>query len=190
MAYDSATATAMAGQAYQRALATAQQKRDSLNAGFGLNADGSMDNTAAGQLGSIYQGNLASVNADQQAELADQRRGFGAGVGGLGGKAHAAAYQFGLNKQAANFANANRQLGGVTQEEQAAGQQYQSDLSNIGTSSAFDLAQTLAANPVYGQAPTSPTAPAYAQPGSSSGLAYKQLFKSNPKRFQTIKGKF
>lgn len=145
MAYDSATDTALANQAYERALATAAQQRSRLDVQFGLNADGSMDTSAAGQLGSIYQNNLNSVNQEHQAEVADHRRGF---TGGLGHKATAAADRGAQTTQALGLRDATDQLGQVAQDEQAAGQQHTNDLGNIGLKSAYDLAQTLAANPI------------------------------------------
>jgi hypothetical protein len=114
---------------------------------YGLNADGSMDTSAAGQLGSIYQDNLSSVMNEHQAEVADRRRGF-SGTGGLAGKATALANQLAQQRQAVNLRDATTQLGGVTQDEQAARQQNLDDLGNITSQGNFDLAQTLAANPV------------------------------------------
>lgn len=191
MAYDSATDTALAGQAYQRALAIAAQKRSRLDSQFGLNADGSMDNTAAGQLGSIYQGNLQSVNDEHSAELADRRRGFG-GTGGLAGKATAAADRVAQQRQAYGLQDAAQQLGGVTQDEQFAGQDYQDNLSNIGKRSTFDLAQTLAANPVLGPAPTSPVAPINpARPlNPVTAAAQRKALAVNPRAAQVARNRF
>lgn len=149
--YDSATDTALAGQAYQRAVNISNQNRARLNQQFGLNADGSMDTTAAGQLGSIYQDNLSSVTNEHQAETADRRRGFAGG--GLGGKAQAAAHSSSLTRQALDFQGASAQLGQNTQERQQADYDWQNDQGTIASKSAFDLANTLADNPVYGDLP-------------------------------------
>lgn len=165
MSYDSASDTALAAQAYQRALAIAQQNRTRLNTQFGLRGDagheGEMDNTAAGQLGSIYQGNLQSVEAEEGAVASDRRRGFTGG--GLGAKAQASAHRIALNRQAGMFSDATSNLGANTQEQELAGQDYEAQKANIGNRSAFDLAQTLASNPVLGSPPlpaAAATAPA------------------------------
>lgn len=173
MAYDSATDTALAGQAYQRALATASQQRSQLNANYGLNADGSMDLSSAGELGSIYQGNLGSVNQEHNAEMADRSRGFGSGPG-LGHKATSAAQGNAQNVQAANFRNANQALANNQQASDFAGQDYQSSLGNIASKSAFDLAQTLAANPIV-----APATPNYAvNPALAPSAALKAAQKN------------
>ena len=193
MAYDSATAVVEAGNAFKRAQAIAAQKRTALLSGYGLNADGSMDNTAAGQLGSLYQGNLQSVNLEHQAEMADRRRGF-KGTGGLAGKATAAADQAAQTNQAVNFRNANADLGANTQEGLLAEQDYRDQVGAdgtggiIGRNAAWDLAQTLAANPVQAPAPgPAPQLPTSVQPGSAiPALNYAQLYKSNPKKYRTI----
>lgn len=195
MAYDSATDTALAGQAYQRALVTSQQNRTRLNSQFGLNADGSLDTSAAGELGSIYQGNLASENATHNAELSDASRGFGSsigGVGGLAGKATAAARANALNTQAENFANANSQLGANSQEQATEGQDYQNALGIVGSKSAFDLAQTLAANPVLGPDATAAGTPAAPTPvaGLTGTAKFAQMYAANPTKYATVKGKF
>lgn len=192
MAYDSATDTALAGQAYKRALAIAQQNRTNLQTSFGLNSDGSMDNSAAGQLGSIYQGNLASTQDEHNAELADARKGFGAGAGGLGGKATASAHQIALQRQALGFQNANQQLGQNTQEQLLAGQDYENAKSNIGTQSAFDTAQTLAANPVLADPVAAPFSnPNPAKPLSPAiALAQRTALAKNPRAAQVAKNRF
>jgi hypothetical protein len=160
-----------------------------------------MDSSAAGQLGSIYQGNLSSVQGEQQAETADRRRGFGV-TGGLGGKATAAARRIAMNRQAGMLKDATGQLGQNTQEQQLAGQDYQDQLGVIGKKSAYDLAQTLIADPIYGNASPSPSpisnpgapvgaSPSMVQPGAAiPALNYKQLYKSNPSKYGTIRGKF
>lgn len=190
MTYDSATDIALAGQAYKRALAISQQNRDRLNQSFGLNADGSMDNSAAGQLGSIYQGNLGSVNDEHSAELSDARKGFGASAGGLGGKATAAAERMGLQRQALNFQGANQQLGANTQEQQLEGQDYEDAKSTIGSKSAFDLAQTLVANPVYG----APAATPFSNPAGpldpAIAAAQRKALAANPRAAQVAKNRF
>lgn len=197
MAYDSATDTALAGQALQRALATAAQKRDSLNRQFGLNADGSLDNTPAGNLGTIYQTGLAGEHNEETAATADRSRGF-AGTGGLAGKAQAQARRGALDSQAQALQGADLQLAGVNQDEQGAQQQYQGDLGTIGSKSAFDLAQTLAANPVS----ASPAATAFT-PTTGSGyggvagsispalaLAQRKALAANPRAAQAAKNSF
>lgn len=189
MAYDSATDTALAAQAYQRALATAAQRRSQLNTQFGLNADGSQDNSAAGQLGSIYQGNLASAMQDHQAETADRRRGFG-GLGGLAGKATAAADQSAQQRQALGLRDAATQLGGVTQDDQAAGQQYEYDKADIGSKSTFDLAQTLAANPIYGAAPPPPVSNPSRPLDPAIAAAQRKALAANPRAAQVAKNRF
>lgn len=184
MAYDSASDTALASQAYQRAVAISKQNRSRLNQSFGLNADGSMDNSAAGQLGSIYQGNLASVNTEHNAELADKSKGFG--TGGLGGKATAAADQAAQQRQALGFQDAATQLGANTQEQDQAAQDYQGQLGIIGSKSAFDLAQTLAANPVLGTPATNPINPAQPLDPAIAAAQRKALAK-NPRAAQVAK---
>lgn len=190
MAYDSATDTALAGQAYKRALAVAQQNRDRLNSSFGLNADGSLDNSAAGQLGSIYQDNLGSVMDDHTAELSDARRGFGAGTGGLGGKATAAADRTAQQRQAVNLRGAAQQLGANTQDTEFAKQDYENAKSTIGSKSTYDLAQTLAANPIYGAAPTPAPAP-FSNPAKpldpAIAAAQRKALAANPRAAQVAK---
>lgn len=195
MAYDSASATEQAGQAWKRAKLAAQQRRTALNVGYGLNSDGSMDNSEAGHLGSIYQGNLDSVMNMEGAELADRRRGFG-GSGGLAGKHQAAATLAGSQRQAVNLRDANTQLGFNTQEGLAADQQYEDDKTNIDRSARWDAAQTIVDNPIsvdQGGLTQTQFAPIKAAPGGVTGgslVNYAKLYKSNPKKFQTIKGKF
>jgi hypothetical protein len=178
MAYDSATDTGLASQAYQRALAAAAQRRTQLDTQFGLNADGTMNTSAAGQLGSIYQGNLGSVMQEHQAEVADRRRGF-KGTGGLAGKATAAADRSAQATQALGLRDATSQLSGVTADEQAATQQNVDDLATIRSKSAFDLAQTLADNPIQ-----APEAPNYA---SNPALPPSAILKAATKNQNKLK---
>lgn len=193
MAYDSATATQMAGDAYKRAVASAQQQRASLEQGYGLNDDGSLDGSAAGRLGSLYQGNLASVNKFAGSRLSDRRRGFGST--GLGAKESTAANQDAQDTQAVNFRNANAALGANTQAQQQAGQDYQDQLGTIGSQSAWDLAQTLAANPV--QAAPTPTQPLGSNYNGVAGAispaqaaAQRKALAVNPRAAQTARNRF
>lgn len=190
MAYDSASDTALAGQAYKRALAISQQNRDRLNQSFGLNSNGSLDNTEAGHLGSIYQGNLGSVQDEEGAILGDARKGFGANAGGLGARARTSAHQIALQRQALNFQGANQQLGANTQEQQLEGQDYEDAKSTIGSKSAFDLAQTLVANPVYG----APAATPFSNPAGpldpAIAAAQRKALAANPRAAQVAKNRF
>lgn len=146
MAYDSASETAKAGQAWAAAKLRASQKRTALNTGYGLNSDGSMDNSDLGHLGSLYQGNLGSVMDMQAAETSDRRRGFGGS--GLGSKGGSAARETGLQRQAINMRDATTQLGYNTQEADAADQQYENDKTNIHNASVWDAAQNIIDNPI------------------------------------------
>lgn len=185
MAYDSATDTALAGQAYKRALAIAQQKRDQLNRGYGLNADGSLDNTDAGHLGSIYQTGLAGEQGYEAAAAADRRRGF-AGSGGLAGRGRVRARQGAIDSQASALQGAATALGGVGQEEQLAGQDYQANIGTIASKSAYDLAQTLAAQPLA----VTQASPFNTPPGSISpaqAAAQRIALAKNPRAAQVAK---
>lgn len=185
MTYDSATDTALAGQAYQRALATAAQRRSQLQSQYGVNADGSLDSSDAGRLGSVYQTGLSGEQAQESATLADRRRGFGS-TAGLGGKLTARARSGALDGQARVLQGATSDLGGVSQQEQFAGQDYQNDLSSIASKSAYDLAQTLASNPIYSAAspsianPSQPLDPAIA-------AAQRKALAANPRAAQVAK---
>jgi hypothetical protein len=191
MAYDSATAVAEASNAYKRALAVAQQKRASIEQGYGLNDDGTMDNTEAGHLGSIYQGNLDSVNQEHQAEVADRRRGFGIG-GGLAGKNTAAADRVAQQRQALGLRSAAADLGANTQEQQLATQDYRDQVGDdglggiIGRNAAWDLAQNLIATPVLGSAPA-PASPLGAAISPVQAAANRLALKKNPRAAQAAK---
>lgn len=189
MAYDSATDTALAGQAWQKALLAADQRRTALNTGYGLNADGSLDNTDVGHLGSIYQTGLAGEQNYEAATANDRRRGF-AGSGGLAGRGRSRARQGALTSQALALREANTQLGLNTQEHDAANQQYEDDKRSIGSRSSWDLAQTLAANPI-----SNPVAPGVANPGYTSispalAAARQLALKKNPYAAQTARNRF
>lgn len=170
MAYDSATAVEEAGNAYKRALAVAQQKRNSLNAGAGLNADGSLDATEAGRLGSIYQTGLAGQRQYDQAASADAHKGF-RGTGGLASRGRNRALAGARENQAVEFRNVAAALGANTQESQLAGQDYRDQVGAdgtggiIGRNAAWDLAQTLLANPVMADTPPVANAPYTATSG-------------------------
>lgn len=193
MAYDSASATEQAGQAWKRAKLAAQQRRTALNVGYGLNSDGSMDNSDVGHLGSIYQGNLDSVMGMEGAELQDRRRGFG-GSGGLAGKHQAAADNVGQQRQAVNLRDANTQLGQNTQEGLAADQQYEDDKTNIDKAARWDAAQTIVDNPISVDqggltqtkfAPIQQTAKQIAV-----STAQKKAIKKNPRIAQTARNRY
>jgi hypothetical protein len=190
MAYDSAGETAKAGQAWQSALNSIAQRRAALNTGFGLNADGSMNNTEAGHLGSIYQGNLGSVQNDLQAQKMDRRRGFSNTRSGMGHQAQGAAEDAGSNLQARMFADANAQLGANTQEKNAADQQYENDKTNIQHNAAWDLANTVVDNPVTADVPGGTALTQFAAGGLISTAAAKAraaAIKANPRAAQAAK---
>lgn len=190
MAYDSATPTALALRAYERANLEAQARRARLNQGYGLNDDGTMN---ADTTGSIYQGNLGAVNQAEGAEMVDRRRGF-RGVGGLAGKSQAAADNAAQMNQAGMLRDAFGNIAQTRQDEQNNKGQYEDQLTQVRANASADLARILTENPVEipASAP-SPVAPGNPYSGPQIGGSvtnYAALFKSNPKKYQTIKGKF
>lgn len=159
MAYDSATATSLAANAYQRAVDKVNADRTSLNTGYGLTSEGLLDPT--NRLGSIYQGDLASAHSEQSARMADQSRGFGAGGQGLAGKHQAEAHTGALDKQGSMFADAASQLAANRLQGDSAFGDYKDSLSTITSNKQADDAETLRQNQILSSlTPNSPTAPA------------------------------
>lgn len=151
--YDSATPTALALRALERANLTTQARRARLNTGFGLNDDGSMN---ADTSGSIYQGNLNSVQNEQAANSADHRRGF-SGPGGLGHKLGAQAHEAGLMRQSGMLKDAFGQVADTRQEEANNKGVYEDQITQIGANSAAAAAQDLIDHPIQGAPPSAPT---------------------------------
>lgn len=138
-----------------RALANNQYQRGQLQMQYGLKADGTLNGND--QLGSIYQNGVAT-NQNYQQGLAQQMvRGFGTG-GGLGGKAKERAQQQGLLNQGSLIQQATSQFGYLGVQDQLADTDYQNATGSIGRGQADQLAQQLAAQPVY--TPPPPEAPA------------------------------
>lgn len=157
--YDSATPTALALRAYERANVTAGDRRARLEQGYGLNEnDTSLDPT-----GSIYQGNLGSVNQEHSAEMADRARGF-AGTGGLAGKNRTAAEQQAMQHQTGMLNDAFGNIADTRQEESNNKDIYEDTLTGIRANSAAATSDALTSNPISGpQDPgggTPPNAPA------------------------------
>jgi hypothetical protein len=197
MAYDSATAVQQASDAYKRALAVAQQRRTALNTGYGLRGDagheGEIDNSPAGILGSIYQTGLTGERGYESAARSDRSRGFG-GTGGLAGRNRSRAREDAVQNQAVAFRDAATSLGGVTEEEQRATQDYRDQVGAdgtggiIGRNAAWDLAQTLAANPVFAPAPA-PASPLGVATAPATAFTPAAL-KKNPRAAQTARNRF
>lgn len=150
--YDSATPTALALRAYERANLAAQARRARLQQGYGLNSN----NTNLDPSGSIYQGNLESVNQEHEAEVADRARGF-ARTGGLAGKRTAAADQQALLRQAGMLNEAQGNIADTYQNEQDNKGQYEDALTQIRANSANATAQALLDNPVVVPVPQTAT---------------------------------
>lgn len=185
MAYDSATPTALALRAYERANLTAQARRARLNQGYGLTDSGDLD--ANNRAGSIYQGNLDSVNQAENAETADRARGFG-GTGGLAGKHSTQADQAAQYRQSSMLTGAFGDIADTRQTEQDNKGQYEDSLTQIRANSDNAYAQSLIDNPV--QVPQ--TAP---QPQNATTANYPPALvaarmaalKKNPRAAQTAK---
>lgn len=197
MAFDSLGATQKAGQAYQSALNLAAAQRTRIETQFGINDNGTMNNTEAGRLGSIYQTNKANVAGIGQAESADRRRGFSTAVG-LGGKMQTQARAGAMHDQALQVGAATGALSENTGMKAAADQEYINEVGsdgmggNIGRARAFDLSQTLSDNPILGdptsQSPQSPLS-APGAPGFSPA-AKRLALQRNPRIMQTYRNRY
>ena len=184
--YDSATPTALALRAYERANLQAQARRARLNQGYGLNDDGTMNSDTSG---SIYQGNLNSVENEMAAENADRAHGF-LGTGGLANRRGSRAHLAGLMTQSGMLRDAFGNIADTRQQEQDNKGAYEDTLTQIRSNSDADLAQTLAANPV--QVPVSAPTPAAFNPQVAAltpaqAVAQRAALKRNPRVAQVAR---
>jgi hypothetical protein len=193
--YDSATPTALALRAYERANLQAQARRARLNQGYGLNEDGSMN---ADTSGSIYQGNLDSVDQMHGAELQDRRRGF-TGTGGLANKSGARTQLAGLMRQSGMLREAFGNIADTKQDEQNNKGLYEDQLTQIRANSAQDAAETLAANLVRqreaeaAEAARQQALAASRVPASAPAPTLRvtpQTLKQNPRIGQTARNRY